>query len=124
LSPALIEQFLEQQTQELTIRREDLQLRRRELDVSFQYAEKSLAAQVEDRRQARDEQRRARRDRLWFLGAFMLVVAAFFAGLLYMGKDKFAEEALKGMVFFLTGGTGGYFAGKQQGKKQQADEDS
>lgn len=121
LPPALIQQFLDQQTKELGIRTEELALRKRELDSSYQYAEKALNAQVEDRRDERLARRSSRRDRLVAFVGVLLLVLLFFGWLLYIGKDEFALEVLKALLFLLTGGTGGYYAGKNQARSAPVD---
>jgi hypothetical protein len=113
LSKANVQQFLEQQAVDIAVRRDEVRLRRREIEVGLAYAEKALAAQERDLHSTRCEQRRGRRDRYLFLLFALLIVAAFFTVVLKMGKDAFATEALKAILYLVTGGTGGYFAGRQ-----------
>jgi hypothetical protein len=113
LSNANVQQFLEQHAIDIAVRRDEMRLRRREMEVGFAYAEKALAAQERDLGNARCEQRRGRRDQYLFLTLGLLIVVGFFAGVLMMGKDQFATEALKAILYLITGGTGGYFAGRQ-----------
>ena len=47
------------------------------------------------------------------VGTCAVIVVVFFTVALKMGKDQFATEALKAMLYLATGGTGGYFAGRQ-----------
>ncbi|HEY0024753.1 MAG TPA: hypothetical protein VGB24_17700 [Longimicrobium sp.] len=120
LSPALVQQLVENQAKELAIRSEEIALRAKETDAGHRFAEKALDAQVKDRHEIREEQKRGRRDRLYFLGFAAAVVITFLVYLLHTGKDAFAQEVLKALIFLLSGGTGGYFAGKHQGRKQEA----
>jgi hypothetical protein len=113
LSRANVQQFLEQQAVDVSMRRDEMRLRRREMEVGFAYAEKALAAQERDLDNSRREQLRGRRERYLFLTAGLLIVAVFFTVTLMMGKDQFATEALKAILYLVTGGTGGYFAGRQ-----------
>jgi hypothetical protein len=118
LSPALVAQFLENQSRELALRNEELALKQRELEVNYQYAERALEAQVRDRKDSRQEIRSERRDTLVFLGMIASLVACFFGWLLYNGKDAFALEVLKAVLYLGGGGAGGYFAGKSKGREQ------
>jgi hypothetical protein len=113
LSNANVQQFLEHQAIDIAVRRDEMRLRRREMEVGFAYAEKALAAQERDLDNSRREQRRGRRDRYLFLILGLLIVVVFFTVTLKMGKDEFATEALKAILYLATGGTAGYFAGRQ-----------
>jgi len=113
LSGASVQQFLEQQAVDISIRRDELRLRRREMEAGFAYAEKALASQERDLDNTRRERLSGRRDRYLFLLAGLLIVVIFFVVALMMGKDQFATEALKAILYLVTGGTGGYFAGRQ-----------
>ena len=111
--PPAVQQFLEQYVVGMAVRRDEVRLRKREIEVGFAYAEKALAAQERDLDSARRDQLRGRRDRYLFLTIGLLIVTVFFTVALMMGKDEFATEALKAMLYLATGGTGGYFAGRQ-----------
>jgi hypothetical protein len=113
LTNANVQQFLEQHAVDIAVRRDEMRLRKREMEVGFAYAEKALAAQERDLDSMRREQLRGRRDRYLFLTIGLLIVAVFFTVALMMGKDEFATEALKAILYLVTGGTGGYFAGRQ-----------
>lgn len=114
LAQAVIQQFIDLQRQELEVRRQGLELQGREIDVGHIYAMNALEAQARDRTEARAELRRHRRDRLYFLGFGALLVMAFFVYLLQTGRDGFAGEVMKAIIFLLSGGAGGYYAGKMK----------
>jgi len=114
LSPALLQRLAEQQAQEMALRGDQARLRRQELEAAYRYAEHALAAQTRDRQDARTERRRARRDRLFAVALTVVGLLAFFVVLLGMGKDTFARETLQAVIYLVTGGAGGYFAGKAQ----------
>jgi len=113
LSTTNVQQLLEQHAIDTSVRREELKLRRREIEAGFSYAEKALAVQERDLDNRRRDQLRGRRDRYLFLIIGLLIVTMFFTVALMMGKDEFATEALKALLYLVTGGTGGYFAGRQ-----------
>jgi hypothetical protein len=83
------------------------------MEAGFSYAEKALAVQERDLDNRRRDQLRGRRDRYLFLIIGLLIVTVFLTVALMMGKDEFATEALKAILYLVTGGTGGYFAGRQ-----------
>jgi hypothetical protein len=120
-SPALMELFLKNQAEEIAIRREELELRKREMDANFRYADHALSVQADDVRNAREHRRQHRRD-LWMTAlAVLLILFGFFAWCLWIGKDGFASELLKAVLYAGTGGAGGFFVGKERAHRSRTE---
>jgi hypothetical protein len=120
-SPALMELFLKNQAEEIAIRREELELRRREMDANFRYADHALTVQADDLRDARAHRRQHRRD-LWATAlTVLLILFGFFGWCLWIGKDGFASELLKAVLYAGTGGAGGFFVGKERAQRARSE---
>src|SRR5438105_513787 len=65
----VIQRFVEQQAQEILIRKEELELKKRELEHSYAHAQRILEAQSQDRREIRahEQTNNKRGARLFFL---------------------------------------------------------
>jgi hypothetical protein len=114
ITPALLTQLVENQAKELAIRSEEVRLREREIDAAAAFSEKALEAQAADRKDDRIARKTARRDRLIASGLAVLALLAFIVYLLSTGKDAFASEVLKAIVYLAAGGSTGFIAGKRQ----------
>lgn len=121
ISPALFKEFLDNQTKELELKNRQLELEKQKDDHAFDWAKKSLDAQVIDRDKQRAFQLHGRRNCF----VFATVIAVLFVGLLvcalWLNKDQVALEIIKALIFITTGGAGGYAVGKH---KSQASESS
>jgi CRISPR/Cas system CSM-associated protein Csm4 (group 5 of RAMP superfamily) len=113
LSPELFEKFLSQQGQEIVFRKEKLELEKQQDKHSYEFAQKSLSAQVDDREKERIASRTGRRDRMAFAGLVLLLFFGFLFYTLYLGKDDFAKEVLKALAFLSAGALGGYATGRR-----------
>lgn len=88
ISATNVQQLLEQHAIDTSVRREELKLRRREMEAGFSYAEKALAVQERDLDNRRRDQLRGQRDRYLFLIMGLLIVTGFFIVALMMGKTS------------------------------------
>lgn len=117
--PDMLRLWLQQQGAEIEVRREEVALQKQQLQHAHTYAEKALVAQVEDRKDDRADKKSARRERMGF---GLAVIALFAAGIWYClatGRDVFAMEALKAMVFLIAGGVGGYSIGRNKASQKE-----
>jgi hypothetical protein len=112
-----MQQFVENQKQELTLRAQELDLNKQKDNNSFAFAREALKAQSEDRVHERDCTRKTRRDVLWLILAAVIVVAAVVVIALWRDKEQVAMEIIKDGMLFITGGAGGY--GISQAKKRE-----
>ena len=83
----VIQRFVEQQAQEILIRKEELDLKKRELEHSYTHAQRILEAQSQDRREIRahEQTNNKRGARLFFLILLALVLVGGYA--LHLNKD-------------------------------------
>ena len=106
--PHLIERFLENQSKELDLRVRELALGQQKDNNAYKFGKEALTVKAADRRDQRLHERQIRLATYWFLGFLIL----FFFGLLFyalhLGRDVFAMEIIKAVVFLLSGGAGGY----------------
>lgn len=119
LDPEIFNKFLENQARELALREQELLLQHQQSANAHEYAQLALQAQVEDREQNRKHHQKFRRERLWFATFVSLLLAAFLAYTLTIGKDVFAQEILKALVYLLAGGLGGYSLKTQSAARSQ-----
>ncbi|MGE0884507.1 MAG: hypothetical protein AB7P14_13255 [Blastocatellales bacterium] len=69
LAPAFdFDQFLQNQAQELALRREEIELKREQAHHNLEYANKALEAQLEDRARDRGFAHKVQRDAKIFVG--------------------------------------------------------
>lgn len=108
VTPETIDKLLDLQTIELELRVQEVNLRRQELEHSAKYAEKSLAAQLEDRKDERQYQRSQTRTRFIAVGVFAVIVLVFAGYALYLNKDAIVLEVVKIVGSFAAGAFGGY----------------
>lgn len=120
--PELINRFIELQTQEISVRREELGLKKQEIANTHEYAKMALEAQVQDLGDSRKHSKSTRRDRLIFAGFIVILLGAFIVYALYLGKDQIAIEILKAIVYLLAGGLGGYALKTKSSEKKDSDE--
>lgn len=83
----LMEHWLENQRMEMEIQKEQMRLKNREIDHDKAIAEKSIDAQLEDRRLTRTENTKVSRYILIFLGLTTLMLL-FFGGYVISKKQR------------------------------------
>ncbi|MGH7623656.1 MAG: hypothetical protein ACREMU_15040 [Gemmatimonadaceae bacterium] len=113
-SPELIQEFLRQQGAQIAIRQEELEIQKQELKNTHEYAQKSLDAQLEDRKDTRAERRSARRDLFLFTGIIIFFLLVLMGYSVYRGSEDLAKEILKDVVLIVGGGMGGYSVGRRR----------
>ena len=117
----LIAKFLELQQQELLHRGKELELRKQSQEYDFNFAKASLEAQSTDLKDVRKHQRGQRLTVLIFSGVIVLFVGGFMSYCLTIGKDQIAMEIIKGAIFLLSGGAGGYALATKQSQKNKSE---
>jgi hypothetical protein len=115
----MIQQFLDQQAQELALRAQEVQVRQLEVRAGYRYSKASLDAQERELKDRRSEGRKKRRDQLYFGVFSLLLLTGVLVYLLQAGKDDLAREILKALVYIVMAGAGGFFAGKTSEKRKQ-----
>jgi len=108
--------FLQNQAQEIALRRGEIELKREQAQQNFEYANKALAAQLEDREQERAFVHKGQQGARIFIDAMVIVLAVFLSIALFLDKDQIALEIVKAIGFLFAGGIGGYAIGRQQVK--------
>jgi len=106
--PDLIRQFLETQSKEIDVKRDQIALQKQDIANTHEFAQQQLKAQVQDRERIREHEQKTRRDRMWFAAFVFVGIGAFIVYALQIGKDQFAADALKTLTTLLIGGIGGY----------------
>lgn len=117
-----LDRFLELQAQELGLRAREMDLRQQELQNAHAYSEQSLRAQLQDRDADRRHRHQERVASYAFVAFLFTALLGVLLAALLQGKDEFARELLKAVLYVIPAGAGGYFAGRQRGKsKDDAD---
>lgn len=122
--PSIVRDFLEIAKQEIQIRQQELELQKQEKSDAHEYAKLALAEQAGDRKDTRQHQQTARRDKM--IGGLVatLVLAAFIIILLYMGYERIAFEIVKDLGLLVVGAFGGAAYQRLRKKDQDEDDDS
>lgn len=122
LSPQLVEHVLSLQTKELALRQHELELKSRDDEHRHQFAKAALQVKAADLINEREHERRVQTTRLIFFGILVFVIAGVITYALSIGKDGFAMEIIKAIIFLLSGGVGGFAIGKssQSGKEKKS----
>jgi len=113
-NPALLERFLSVQEQELLMRGKELELQQQNNNNAHIYANAALQANKEDRESARNHEIKINKNRYVFCGIALICLFILIGFALYMNKDKIVMEALKAVLYFSTGGIGGYAYAKSK----------
>jgi len=104
----LIRSFMDNQSKELELRSEELVLKKQEDSNAYEYAKTSLDRKIEDRKDQRNHQKSLRKMTLVFSGGVVFLLIALLITALIMGKDDFAKEIVKAVIFVSGGAFGGY----------------
>ncbi|MDO4709055.1 MAG: hypothetical protein Q4B94_04430 [Pseudomonadota bacterium] len=118
----LVEQILENQTRELVVRAQEVELEKQKDENAFAFSKEALAAQAKDREHARECRRNEKKDQqkmvLWL---FFLVGLLIFGVTVYGAKDL-ALELAKAIILLAAGASGGYgIATARQRRKKDED---
>ena len=116
LSPELVGKLLAVQEKDLTLKAQDMELKKQADSNNFEFAKASLTANVKDREEQRKHFESIMRYILYFSGFVILALAIFLSLALYLNKDQVALEIIKAIILITSGGIGGYALGKKSGK--------
>lgn len=123
ITEATLAEFFSLQRLEAENRSKELDIRRREVDSSDKYAEKVLAAQVNDFASERTHRRGVLRDRMVFATIVVLILSLLMGYCMYLGKDALVQDLIKIFGSLIAGAIGGYgWARTHTPKPQQPDE--
>lgn len=118
----MIRQFVDNQAQELAIRRQTLEINKMEINNSHQYALKNLDALKEDRKDQREHERRMQSKTILLVSIIIGIFALFGGYCLWIDKEKVLEEFFKFLIYAVPSAGGGYFYGYSKAKKKGAED--
>ena len=118
LPPHLIEQFIENQKQQLLVQQQEMRLREKELDSNAKLAEKQLTIQGDLLKNKPAEQRKTFKLFGVVICSILLIFLGFFAVCLYMNHEGFALRFFQYMMYAVTSIVG-YYVGKKSSTKNQ-----
>lgn len=122
LDSDMIRQFVDNQAQELAIRRQTLEINKMEINNSHQYALKNLDALKEDRKDQREHERRMQSKTILLVSIIIGIFALFGGYCLWIDKEKVLEEFFKFLIYAVPSAGGGYFYGYNKAKKKGAED--
>lgn len=121
LPPEQIAMILANQSKELQMRAQEMQLRQEDLTNQFKLADKSLDYQKEDIKHQRNYDYKVKLTN-YILGTFIgLVVLGFIIWLVYIEKETLAALILGYIGTALVSIAGGYVAGLRKGSKNSSE---
>jgi hypothetical protein len=112
LTPELLGQFFQNQAKEIELRQNELNLKKQEDDHNFEFAKSALQVKATDRDAEREHDRETQKNRFIFITIVILVIASLTGYALAIGKENFAMEIIKAVIFIIGGGAGGFAIGK------------
>lgn len=124
LTPATVEQLVENQTKELEIRAQELALQKQQDEHGFEFGKKALEAQLEDRKLHRDFSRLMQRNQNILVTVLSSMVAVVVILALWLNKEAIAMEIIKAIVYIFAGWFGGTGMSKKKAKQQISEENS
>lgn len=106
--PAVVERFLDIQSKEITIRQQEIELKKQESTQNFEFAKESLAAQERDRKHNREHRRCFLSGLLWLaFGVSVLFVGMIITALIYDRTD-IVKDLIQAFVCIAGGYALGY----------------
>jgi len=117
----LMRQLIENQSKELGIRAQELELQKQQDRHGFEYSQKALELKAKDQINSRDHQLGMRKTvtRIVMITIAALALIVTFA--LWKDKDQVAIEVIKAVVYVATGAFGGYGVASARAKSQSDD---
>jgi hypothetical protein len=108
LDPDIFKRLLENQSVELLTRQQDQEIKKRQIEITHEYALKNLEAQLVDRQREREHTRSTLSTGVRVIIVIILIIAGGICYALYLNKDQIVIEVVKAIVYVLTGMLGGY----------------
>lgn len=118
--PELLNKFLDNQTRELSLREQQLVLEQQKDKHAYEFSQKALVIQGEDREKQRAHIGRRQTITYCFSGFIALLVCVVIVFAMLKDKDQVALEIIKLAASFGIGGVGGYAWGQKKSISQQA----
>ena len=112
LAPALIQQFLANQTKELDLKTTEIELAKQKDSNGFEYAKQALEAQARDRSHQRELFVTVQKNRSWLIFGISALVAIVIGAALFLNKETVAIEIIKAAVLIAGGFLGGFGVGR------------
>jgi hypothetical protein len=124
LPPELIKDLVANQTLDLELRAQELDLQRQQDNHSFAFSQNALKAQLEDRNEQRKYEKSLLKIRVFLVVALFLIIASVILFCLWKDKDTVAMEIIKALVYICSGGLGGYGIRAMESRKTKTEKDS
>lgn len=112
----LLEKFIDNQSKELSIRSQEIELQAQENKQTAEISHRALEFQAQDRRETRQFMLSQRKQTLILSGTLVVVFLAVVAFAMYSGNSSVAIEMLKAVGYIATGLLGGYGYAKSRPK--------
>lgn len=122
-SPETIAQLIELRNQELQVRAQELRLAERESVYQQEYALRALDAGLKDREIERNHQQSSRSGDRTLLGLFGILTFCLVAYALHLGREEFAREVFKALLYGVPSGAAGYGLGRIRAGKNAAEKE-
>jgi hypothetical protein len=122
VDPELLGQFVENQTKELEIRAQELDIQKQQDNNNLTWARENLAAQERDRAHERTCNRGRSRERMIFAAILVSFLCGVMIFAMWTGKDSIAMELVKAVGFLTAGAVGGYGYGRSRGSETSSAE--
>ena len=120
LSEETIKELIDVQRAWVSLELKQTEIALKEIEHSGKVADKSITAQAEDRKDAREKQVIREKNGYIFAAFALLIIAAFAGTALYFGKEAVVLDILK----VLAGFAGGYGVSQYSAAKKQRSTDS
>lgn len=119
-SPETIAQLIDLRNQELQVRAQELRLAERDSVYQHEYALKALDAGLKDREKDREQQKSNRSGDRMLVALFGVLAFFLVAYALHLGKEDFAREVFKALLYGVPSGAAGYGLGRIRAAKAAA----
>lgn len=114
----MVQRFLDIQSEEIKLRKQELEIRAQESKHTANYAEKALEAQAADRVDGRKHESSMARDRLIFGGVVLgLIIALSIVALAY-GEAEIVKTLVQTLSSLFIGVFGGFFWGRSSERRR------
>lgn len=123
LPPELIKDLVANQTRDLELRAQELDLQRQQDNHSFAFSQNALNAQLEDRNEQRKYETSLLKIRVFLIIVLFMLIASVIVFCLWKDKDTVAMEIIKALVYICSGGLGGYGIKAMENRKTKAEKE-
>lgn len=122
MSPEVLKKFFSNQSKELENRSKELDLVKYDKQQSYNYANRALEVQSEDRKEERQQKNKLIDYGFWIVILLILLFAGFIGGCFYTGNVNLIISILEISAYVIPSVVGGYFYGLNKGKKASMDQ--